>query len=944
MSPRERPRRPPVGAYLALGASLLVGACGTPPAPPSSPPPVPITPAGVVMNEILYAERLGSTQAERAHEWVELHNPGAVGVALRGWTITNRDALVLATLPAITLPSGAYLVVHFGMGADDLDLSDGRGDYYTQIPTVVFSDTMEASALYAGAPDPATLRDFVAWRRDVSYIPGTADQHASTAGLWTLGDAFDARASPRPGFRRKTVHPGTSIGRDKDSTDRNTPDDWDITGGPDAWDNTPRARNLLAQNLVVTPPPPPPPTRPDWTILVYIDGDNDLEWNAFVDLTEMEVPVNTNRVNIVVMVDGLSNIREVRRVGGNLVPVPGRRVGGAWRGRIRHDDDPKLVFLYPTAADFASGGYYRGEPNMGDPATLREFAQWGLANYPANRTALILWNHGLGWKAFSFDDTSSEDALHMDELRRALNGVSVDLFGYDACLMAMVEFAHQVRNNANVFVGSQELEDSNGWPYDTILTDLVANPAMSERTLAETIVQRYHEYYTFTAFDPDHTLSATDLGGPLTVLVADTSQFGDELGRGVEDPDQSDDPTDNEQIDIRGARATTETYDERDYVDLHDLADEIESSPLKPQYRTRAPAIKAALAGGGVVFAEEHGPNHANSHGLSIYFPQRQTRPVPPPADCGRAPGAPGEDPFDNPMDSLEDTATSKLVIYAEDPTREWGKVPYVGQPPHPCAEAPNLQFRDDTQWDEFLHRYYKPVADAGTDEFLLWGETVTLSGIGSSDADGMVSRWLWDLHSDRDEPPVLPGAGGRCGSTDEDWECDGVDETNDDRELDGPVVQFACLEPEYRVTLSVHDDHHRLHRTHWKSDQDAKTVQCLPCEKRVPRGYAVRGEDLVYKVRLVNPEEDEQKFALRDVLPKGADFKYVQSEHDLRYNPETRTLTGTVVLGPGTGTEIEIGLGIPPGYPERDIHNRFEVRYGARPPAYCEAWTPVRK
>ena len=38
-----------------------------------------------------------------------------------------------------------------------------------------------------------------------------------------------------------------------------------------------------------------------------------------------------------------------------------------------------------------------GRPTPADPRVLREFIAWGAKNYPAERFALVLWNHGAGW-------------------------------------------------------------------------------------------------------------------------------------------------------------------------------------------------------------------------------------------------------------------------------------------------------------------------------------------------------------------------------------------------------------------------------------------------------------------------------------------------------------------------------------------------------------------
>jgi hypothetical protein len=43
-----------------------------------------------------------------------------------------------------------------------------------------------------------------------------------------------------------------------------------------------------------------------------------------------------------------------------------------------------------------------GEINMGEASTLIEFIEYGILNYPADKYALIIWNHGSGWKEESF--------------------------------------------------------------------------------------------------------------------------------------------------------------------------------------------------------------------------------------------------------------------------------------------------------------------------------------------------------------------------------------------------------------------------------------------------------------------------------------------------------------------------------------------------------------
>ena len=163
---------------------------------------------------------------------------------------------------------------------------------------------------------------------------------------------------------------------------------------------------------------------------------------------------------------------------------------GAKRFYVTQDTDTAIINS-PVIADL-------GEVNMGDPAILQSFIEWAIANYPAQHYALVLWNHGSGWrernsaeavKSVCIDDQSG-DELTMTELRSALNaanattGEVLDIVGFDACLMQMVEVAYQVMGSASrplvdITVGSEETEPGDGWDYAATLTALTASPTMT---------------------------------------------------------------------------------------------------------------------------------------------------------------------------------------------------------------------------------------------------------------------------------------------------------------------------------------------------------------------------------------------------------------------------------------------------------------------------------
>ena len=109
--------------------------------------------------------------------------------------------------------------------------------------------------------------------------------------------------------------------------------------------------------------------------------------------------------------------------------------------------------------------------NMADAATLKAFLEYGYAQYPTERHALILWGHGGGPEEGLFaDELHGEDSLTLDEIRTALSegipaGEKLEWIGVDACLMASEETARAVEDYADFLIASQEREDISGWNY-----------------------------------------------------------------------------------------------------------------------------------------------------------------------------------------------------------------------------------------------------------------------------------------------------------------------------------------------------------------------------------------------------------------------------------------------------------------------------------------------
>ncbi len=231
-----------------------------------------------------------------------------------------------------------------------------------------------------------------------------------------------------------------------------------------------------------------------WTIMLYADADDEvLEQDIFTDFNEAERVGSSNNVKIVAQLD---RFRGGFSGDGNLT--------GTNRYLITRDDDLNRIGS-PVVQDM-------GEVDMADPRSLVDFVEWGMQNYPADKYAVILSDHGMGWpggwsdptsrtgpdRSFPLSSAMPHDMLWLHEVDAALATVRAEtgldkfeLVGMDACLMSHLEVYTMLADHAHYAVASQETEPALGWAYAAFLAPLEQNPAMTGADLGQLIVQTY---------------------------------------------------------------------------------------------------------------------------------------------------------------------------------------------------------------------------------------------------------------------------------------------------------------------------------------------------------------------------------------------------------------------------------------------------------------------
>jgi hypothetical protein len=243
---------------------------------------------------------------------------------------------------------------------------------------------------------------------------------------------------------------------------------------------------LPSVNPSITPTPRPQAT---WTALIYLSGDNDLDYYMQQAFNRLERAVALNSaIQVVVLWDrpGVGNTREYL-VQGDL-------------------DISNLSSNYKLNQNF----WDWGELNMGAGSTLKDFINRSRARFPSTHYLLSIIDHGGGWSpelfpgqargrwtyggsGFSWDSTSDQDYLSTQETGEVFRNVTqvggkLDVIFYDACNMAMLEEVYQLRNAAQYLVASQNATWTS-FPYDEYLNSVT--PSTTPLELATSIVNKY---------------------------------------------------------------------------------------------------------------------------------------------------------------------------------------------------------------------------------------------------------------------------------------------------------------------------------------------------------------------------------------------------------------------------------------------------------------------
>jgi len=332
----------------------------------------------------------------------------------------------------------------------------------------------------------------------------------------------------------------------------------------------------------------------DWTVMVYMDGDNSLESFAVINTDQLELVGSDANVNFVVLIDTMTGPADLLYIENGQSVSVGEKYG------------------YPM------------EVNMADPAVLEQFIEIGVQDFPAEKYAVVLWDHGGGWRGICWDDTTLEltgvdDCITMTEMRDAFAGAYketgevIDMVGFDACLMAMPEVSYQLRDYASFLVFSEETIPGLGFPYDMLAADLVADPTVDGEAFAVIIAKDYAAYYASMSGFVDVTISVFDMAY-MDELTAAVDYLGSELLASLST--------------YVNAYQSDQIQADRYYypynVDLIGFAQNLIADTSIKDAGIRDAAQEVVIAADDCIVAAYNSIVNVGSTGLAIYFPSTQ--------------------------------------------------------------------------------------------------------------------------------------------------------------------------------------------------------------------------------------------------------------------------------------------------------------------------------
>ena len=226
-----------------------------------------------------------------------------------------------------------------------------------------------------------------------------------------------------------------------------------------------------------------------WTILIYASVNN---WTdeIYNDINEiLSVANKPDNVNIII------------EMGGYRQPLP----------PANYPISPTNIGRYHVENQQLIRDESLPDANMGEEETFEAFLEWGLVEYPARNTGIILWGPGNGIEGVCGDtEFYSTNFLNADEIWHAINEVlvfevdytdSLEFIGYDSGYAQLQDAAAFNSDFFKYMISTQSMKTADGWAYDEMLERIYDYENNDTLDVLQAISNYYYQY----CMDNDYT-------------------------------------------------------------------------------------------------------------------------------------------------------------------------------------------------------------------------------------------------------------------------------------------------------------------------------------------------------------------------------------------------------------------------------------------------------
>lgn len=281
----------------------------------------------------------------------------------------------------------------------------------------------------------------------------------------------------------------------------------------------------------------------EWTVLVWANGKTDgADRLAPSVMRELEVAGSDKNMDIVAQLGRKKRVYD--------------KVTKDWHGVKRYhvERNPEPLPLQKEIFKWFLPPYTEGitspvkqdlgaNADMGSSASLSEFLQWGMKEYPAKNYAVIVYGESAGFAGASLDETTGQKTTYKgmaQAIREAekASGGDVKLVAVDGSFGAGLEAADELKGVADILVGSQAPVGLGSLQLDMVMKDLKfeleEKGQVTPEQLAKWFVFETHANPGPMAALVNPTLSAIDLKKIDAVKAAYTNVAA-ELAKALQD-------------------------------------------------------------------------------------------------------------------------------------------------------------------------------------------------------------------------------------------------------------------------------------------------------------------------------------------------------------------------------------------------------------------------